>query len=523
MFGRGYGQDTIDNTSVSTEVKTDTLLLQGLNAADVALVRSGNSLIISVIGTTDTITLGSYFIGDGAGQYGTTYAVDQIKFADGTSWDLARVKAEVIKGSAGDDSLVGYESADTITGQNGNDYLYGHGGNDTLLGGNGNDILMGEAGDDTLDGGAGTDRLIGGVGSDTYLFGRGYGQDTIDNTSVSTEVKTDTLLLQGLNVADVTLSRSGNSLLISVVGTTDTMTLESYFIGDGAGQYGSTYAVEQIKFADGTTWAYADVKNRLLSGTSANDQLTGFSSNDILSGFGGDDVLTDTVGNNLLQGGAGNDTLNGGSGKELLIGGTGNDTIDTSTGADVIAFNRGDGQDIVKSSTGKDNTLSLGKGITYADLAFQKTGNDLVFTTGANEQVTFKDWYASTNNHSVANLQVMIEGTSDYDTASANSMNNKKVQQFNFDSLVTAFDQARTANPSLTSWSLSSSLLSFYLSGSDTAAIGGDLAYQYGTVGNLSGISMLPAQTVLSNANFGSGSQNLQTAASLQDQSPRLA
>lgn len=130
--------------------------------------------------------------------------------------------------------------------------------------------------------------------------------------------------------------------------------------------------------------------------------------------------MTDTVGNNLLDGGADNDVLVGGTGREFLAGGSGNDTITTSTGADVIAFNRGDGVDIVNASTGKDNTLTLGKGILYADLQFKKVTNDLVLLTGGGEQVTFKDWYVSTNNRSVANLQMVIEGTSDYNALSAN-------------------------------------------------------------------------------------------------------
>jgi hypothetical protein len=93
----------------------------------------------------------------------------------------------------------------------------------------------------------------------------------------------------------------------------------------------------------------------------------------------------------------------------------------------------------------------------------------LVLSVGASEQLTLKDWYLSTNNHSVATLQMLIEG-GDYDASSSDPLKNTKVEQFNFDGLVTAFDQACTANAALTSWVLSSSLLSFYLAGSDVAA-----------------------------------------------------
>ncbi|MGH8810294.1 MAG: hypothetical protein ACREX0_20630, partial [Noviherbaspirillum sp.] len=180
------------------------------------------------------------------------------------------------------------------------------------------------------------------------------------------------------------------------------------------------------------------------------------------------------------------------------------------------------GQDTVAASTTRDNTLSLGKGIKYADLLFKKSSNDLILVTGSSEQVTFKDWYASTNNHGVANLQVVIEGTADYNAGSTNKLNNTKIVQFDFDGLVTKFDQARAANSSLTSWGLSSSLLNFYLSGSDTAAMGGDLAYQYAKNGNLSNLSMTPAHALLNSAQFGTAGQNLQSLSSLQDSSPRL-
>lgn len=155
-------------------------------------------------------------------------------------------------------------------------------------------------------------------------------------------------------------------------------------------------------------------------------------------------------------------------------------------------------------------------------MLFQKSSNDLVFVTGTGEKLTFKDWYVSTNNRSVANLQMVIEGTDDYNAASANALNNKKIQKFNFDSLVTAFDQARVANPALTSWALSSSLLGFHLGGNDTAAIGGDLTYQYAKNGDLSNISATPAQSILGNAQFGTTAQNLVAVGSLQDSSNRL-
>ena len=186
-------------------------------------------------------------------------------------------------------------------------------------------------------------------------------------------------------------------------------------------------------------------------------------------------------------------------------------------------FNRGDGLDTINASTTKDNTVSIGGGILYADLLFKKTGNDLILVTGASEQMTFKDYYLGTTNRSVNMLQVVVEGTSDYNAGSGSAINNKKIQSFNFGNLVAAFDAALVATPSLTQWALSNALLANHLGGSDTAALGGDLAYQYNRFGNLGNVSFTPALGVLSNGTFGVSAQTLQALSSLQDTSVRLS
>lgn len=61
------------------------------------------------------------------------------------------------------------------------------------------------------------------------------------------------------------------------------------------------------------------------------------------------------------------------------------------------------------------------------------------------------------------------------------------------------------------------------LSGSDAAALGGDLAYRYARFGNLSDISFTPALAILSASGFGGSAQALQPLSSLQDASARLS
>ena len=58
-------------------------------------------------------------------------------------------------------------------------FIDGKGGNDRLIGSNFADDLRGAGGDDILDGRGGNDILNGGGGFNTYVFGDGYGADTV--------------------------------------------------------------------------------------------------------------------------------------------------------------------------------------------------------------------------------------------------------------------------------------------------------------------------------------------------------
>jgi len=94
---------------------------------------------------------------------------------------------------------------------------------------------------------------------------------------------------------------------------------------------------------------------------------------------------------------------------------------------------------------------------------------------------------------------------------------NKKVETFDFAGIVTAFDAT-----GLSTWAISSALASNYLSGSDTAAIGGDFAQQYGVSGNFSAIGLTAAQRVLSDSACGASAQTYQSATAIQEGASKL-
>jgi len=502
LFGRGDGQDTISNYADAwnggadpTAGKQDVLQFKaGVLASDVTLTRSGDNLVVQINGSTDQVTVSNYFYSDGQSISG--YAVEQIRFSDGTSWSVATVKNMVLQASASNDTLIGYATADTLSGLAGDDVIYGHDGDDTLDGGdgadtlngeNGNDVLLGgegadalyggvgadtliggagndslygdgqyggNGGADVLDGGAGNDQLVGGFGSDTYLFGRGDGQDTISNYADAwnggadpTVDKQDVLQFKaGVLASDVTLTRSGDNLVVKINGTTDQIAVSNYFLGDGVSTQG--YAVNQIRFDDGTSWGIADVKALLLvSATGANDTIIGYATADTISGLAGNDTLYGRDGNDMLDGGEGDDNLNGENGNDVLLGGEGVDTLfggigaDTLTGgagndtlygdgqyggnggddvldggagndslvggfgSDTYMFGRGDGQDTISNyadawngyadpTVGKQDVLQFKAGVLASDVTLTRSGDNLVVQiNGSTDQVTISSYF----------------------------------------------------------------------------------------------------------------------------------
>jgi Ca2+-binding RTX toxin-like protein len=369
----------------------------------------------------------------------------------------------------------------------------GNESDNVLTGNSAINTLTGGAGSDTLNGGVGADKLLGGLGNDVYV---------VDNAG---DVITE-LLDEGIDTVQ-------SSVTHTLAANVDNLTLSGTAAINGTGNTADNILVGNAAVNVLTGGA----GNDLLNGGSGNDTLKGDVGNDILQGGIGNDTLTDTAGANLLDGGAGTDTLSGSSGNEMYIGGIGNDTITTGIGADIIAFNRGDGADTVNGGIGSDNTITLGGGINYADLALSKVNNNLVLETGLGEQITLVNWYDTTvNNKSVIDLQVMADAMAAFDVASGDPLYNQAVQNFDFTAVVNAFDQARGGSATYLHWSMTNTLLSAHLSASDIAALGGDLAHQYGKNGTLSGMNLSAAQAALNDSQFGFQPQALNPLPGLQ-------
>ena len=382
-FGRGDGQDAVQDYDASYDMSTnwDVIRLRsGVSASDVTLRRDRTNtanLVLEIAGTTDSITIVDQFAVDGYSSYwgyGNT-TIESVIFADGTVWNQAHMAATKVLGTSGNDSITGNANSETFEG------------------GAGNDTINGELGADTLDGGAGNDLLKGGYEGDTYLFGRGDGQDVVDEEGYVGYVgEIDTLRLKaGVAVGDVTLRRDSSNtanLIVEIAGTTDSVTV----VGQYADPLGRDYtngdkALEKIVFADGTTWGPTQLAAVKVIGTSGNDSITGNGNTEHFEGGAGNDTIKGEYGADFLDGGAGNDILigdsgdvypdsSGYSGADTLDGGAGDDWLVGDTGNDTYVFGRGYGRDVVQDTDGTD-TLRFGANLVASDILVSRDAANL--------------------------------------------------------------------------------------------------------------------------------------------------
>jgi Ca2+-binding RTX toxin-like protein len=311
LYRAGSGNDTIIEYNDAGGV--DQVKLLDLNPSDVTFRRSGYHLFITINATGEELKVQEQFF--------STYGVEQIVFGDNTVWDRSQIQAAAwIRGTSGTDSLTGSGNADTIDGQ---------GGNDTMN---------------------------GGAGGDTYIFGIGSGNDTINENSDGAAV--DKVRLVGLDPSDVTFSRTGDHLFITITSSGEQLKVTDHF-------YSTTYGVEQLIFDDNVIWDRPQILFQVPQlGTSGNDSMTGSSADN------------------------------------AFIGGLGNDTVSGSSGSDIYIYASGDGNDKFDENSASTSELDVVwfTDINPGDITLTRVGNDLmvnVTATGHQIELDEQYWNAS--------------------------------------------------------------------------------------------------------------------------------
>jgi Ca2+-binding RTX toxin-like protein len=106
-----------------------------------------------------------------------------------------------VPGEAVSASIAGDALGNLLRGTSDADAIHGKGGDHTLIGLGGDDFLQGGDDGDRLLGGAGADDLTGGRRADRFLFGGGFGVDTI--TDFQDDMDTIHLRLASLGVTSL--------------------------------------------------------------------------------------------------------------------------------------------------------------------------------------------------------------------------------------------------------------------------------------------------------------------------------
>lgn len=236
LFGPGSGRDTIvdqndfDARPLFYGPTSDRVVFgAGISASDISCSRLNNDLVLKVAGTADQLTITDWFLGP-------EHRVEEFVFSDGSRLPSPREIEGTVWITEG---VISHQRIGTDD-------------DDRLRGGEGGQYMTGNDGDDLLDGSAGNDYLEGGSGSDTYVFGRGYGQDRIDDFNEKDRLPNlfgttiDRVQLNAdVSISDLEFSRNGDDLVLAIRGTTDSLTVLNWY-------QGAAYKVDAFTLGDGS-------------------------------------------------------------------------------------------------------------------------------------------------------------------------------------------------------------------------------------------------------------------------------
>ena len=317
----GAGDDVLNGGAQVIRIDTSDYS-SGYDLASYEAATSGVTVSLGRDGTAGRAT--------GGGQ-GSDTLID-IELILGSAFDDVisgsdRAVNEIMRGNAGNDTLLGGSGLGTDLGFNLVDYRAATGsvnvnlalgnasgadGNDVLIGFQGvlasqyNDAIKGNSQDNYLEGEQGDDTLDGGAGSDMASYANATGAVTV-NLMTNTATGAD-----------------GNDTLISI---------------------------ERLRGS-----AYAD-------------NLLGNDLDNVVEARDGNDTVDGAGGNDTLYGGLGNDHFSGARGDDNFIGGMGDDTMDGGSGQDTAQFSGSRAEYTVTVNTDL-------RQVTVTDLVANRDGTD---------------------------------------------------------------------------------------------------------------------------------------------------
>ncbi len=332
IYNLGDGDDTIEDVGGSETIKFG----EGISKDDLIVQKVNNSsLKISFKNSSGSLML-NYAISN------NNYAIENFEFANGDKLTFNDIKAL---------SLIGSDENDTITGYND-------------MGG----VIIGAKGNDSLN---------GGNKDEVYRYNLGDGDDTITERGGNNIIEFG----EGISKSDISVVRHYNGLKIFINNENNQGSIT--ITNDVSQAEVSLVPISEIKFANGETLIFEEIRKLSLIGSDNNETIEGYWELD-----------------NIIDGKAGNDTIYGGNKNDTLIGSLGNDSLNGGNGNDTYIYNKGDGNDTISDTAGND-TIEFGEGISKDDIiistlnnsgslkiSFKNDGGSITFST-AIENIKF--------------------------------------------------------------------------------------------------------------------------------------
>lgn len=194
---------TFQTSDVTFHLITDQAAgnLTGTTSTDLVKMFGDTGVSIDARGGADTIY-------GGTGDDTITYYADLVSVDGGAGTNKLAVGSSTYTPATVDLTLAKYTNIQQVDGGSGNDVIRGTAGAQTLTGGAGNDALWGGAGDDVMTGGAGVD---------TYWFTAGDGTDTITAPAAASDDTLDVVKFYSVaSTTNVTAALNGSDLNITL-------------------------------------------------------------------------------------------------------------------------------------------------------------------------------------------------------------------------------------------------------------------------------------------------------------------